>query len=315
MIYCSLPTANLVNLKLGVDKKFLHPLGMNTPTVIGSKGKPVTVTLLDANHCPGAVMFLFQVGKRRILHVGDFRWNKDFMLQHSPLRSIALRQSQLDDIFLDTTYCNDKYALPTQEETILATVELAEKEVARCRRQKLRLLMLFGAYTIGKEKIFLSVAERLGMKVYVDRDRYRTLAALEWPKDRFALLTTDSSETCIWVVPLGHINFKRMATYVKGSDKVFAKRRHDRVVGFRPTGWTMTAKSKSGIISSRTNGILTVHGIPYSEHSSFPELVECIDCLKPKRIIPTVSVSTSEQQVALLLNALKRRGLEGTGTC
>ena len=60
---------------------------------------------------------------------------------------------------------------------------------------------------------------------------------------------------------------------------------------------------------------LTVHGIPYSEHSSFPELVECIDCLKPKRIIPTVSVSTSEQQVALLLNALKRKGLEGTGTC
>ena len=50
---------------------------------------------------------------------------------------------------------------------------------------------------------------------------------------------------------------------------------------------------------------LTVHGIPYSEHSSFPELVECIDCLKP----------TSEQQVALLLNALKRKGLEGTGTC
>ena len=107
---------------------------------------------------------------------------------------------------MDTTHYNEKYALPTQEETILATVELAEKEVARCRRQKLRLL---GAYTIGKKKIFLSVAERLGMKVYVDRDRYRTLAALEWPKDRFALLTTDSSETCIWVVPLGHINFKR----------------------------------------------------------------------------------------------------------
>ena len=127
-------SANLVNLKLGVDKKFLH----EHSDCHWEQGE---ASLLDANHCPGAVMFLFQVGKRRILHVGDFRWNKDFMLQHSPLRSIALRQSQLDDIFLDTTYCNDKYALPTQEETILATVELAEKEVARCRRQKLRLLM------------------------------------------------------------------------------------------------------------------------------------------------------------------------------
>jgi hypothetical protein len=49
-IYCSLPTANLVNQQLGVDKKYLHPLPMDEPTVIASKGKPVTVTLLNANH-------------------------------------------------------------------------------------------------------------------------------------------------------------------------------------------------------------------------------------------------------------------------
>ena len=52
-IYCSLPTASLVHQQLGVDKKHLHPLPMNTPTVIESRGRAVTVTLLDANHCPG----------------------------------------------------------------------------------------------------------------------------------------------------------------------------------------------------------------------------------------------------------------------
>lgn len=50
VIYCSLETANLVHQKLGVDKKYLHPLGLMTPTVIESKGRPVTVTLMDANH-------------------------------------------------------------------------------------------------------------------------------------------------------------------------------------------------------------------------------------------------------------------------
>mmetsp|Transcript_30301 Transcript_30301/g.52473 ORF Transcript_30301/g.52473 Transcript_30301/m.52473 type:complete len:112 (+) Transcript_30301:1783-2118(+) len=94
---------------------------------------------------------------------------------------------------------------------------------------------------------------------------------------------------------------------------------YGRVVGFRPTGWTFrpTAQDKNqrtlpssrpkpgiNLISSKTSGRYSVHGVPYSEHSSFPELVDCLRCLKPKKIIPTVSVSKSEEQVALLLNAL-----------
>jgi hypothetical protein len=202
-IYCSVPTANLVNQQLGIDRKFLHPLPMMTPVVVASRGKPVTVTLLDANHCPGAVMFLFEIGmnknKKHILHVGDFRWNTEFMMTQAPLRPFARGECLLDEIFLDTTYCDPKYTLPTQKEAIEETIKVAKQEVARAKQSKSKILILFGAYTIGKERIYLSVAEALGMKVYVDRRRFRILSALGWPEEKLAILTTRPEESIIWV--------------------------------------------------------------------------------------------------------------------
>ncbi|KAL7553827.1 hypothetical protein ACHAWF_017172 [Thalassiosira exigua] len=320
IIYCSLPTANLVHQQLGVDKRFLHPIPMNTPMVIESKQKPITITLLNANHCPGAIMFLFEVGNRTILHVGDFRWERALMMQAPQLR--AFRDSiRLDELFLDTTYCNKKYTLPTQDEAIRAAIEVAQSEMEMSKKDtKMKTLFLFGSYTIGKEKIYLSVAEHLKQKVYVDSRRYRILSSLEWPKERMNIFTTRKSETNLWVVPLGSVNFKQMRDYMDegNNNKVFTAP-YGRVVGFRPTGWTYSARDKNqrtlpggrpkpgrNLISSKTSGRYSVHGVPYSEHSSFPELVDCLRCLKPKKIVPTVSVSKSEEQIKLLLNELEK---------
>lgn len=316
-IFCSLPTANLVHERLGVAREFLHPLGLNTPVVVESKGRPITVTLFDANHCPGAVMFLFQVGKRTILHVGDFRWHREQMLRNAPLKALSQKNpQQLDDLFLDTTYCNERYNLPSQDVAIKVAIEYAVREVEQAKQKKERLLLIFGAYTIGKERMFLSVAERLGLKVYVDSQRFKVLSALEWPKERLAMLTTKKDESNLWVVPMGHINMKRMPPYVYNlSQAKFPVQKWDRVCGFRPTGWSHSRKPGKSIISTRTQGRLTIHSVPYSEHSAFPELVDCIRTLKPKKITPTVSVSKSQQQVDLLLrnvNIKQRTLLDNT---
>lgn len=251
-------------------------------------------------------MILFTVGKRKILHVGDFRWDREVMLQKSPLRDIALNKTQLDELFLDTTYCDPKYALPSQLDTVQAVIELFQLQ----RDRNKRTLHLFGAYTIGKERIFLSVAEHFGMKVYVDTSRYRILAALEWPKDRMRLLTTNKEESCIWVVPLGHINMKRMPDYFQiANNKPFAPQ-YNEIVGYRPTGWSFSSKPSAGIVSSRKSGNLTIHGLPYSEHSSFPELVDCLACLRPGRIVPTVNAAKSQEQVETLLKGLRTKQTE-----
>jgi Cft2 family RNA processing exonuclease len=78
----------------------------DTPLLVPHQTSPDKYTKLDANHCPGAVMFLFQVGQRHILHKGDFRWNCDRM--YASLKDFIALKIRLDDLFLDTTYCNKK---------------------------------------------------------------------------------------------------------------------------------------------------------------------------------------------------------------
>lgn len=84
-------TANLITRVLGVERKWVVPLEYNAPTVLPNTGG-VICTMIEANHCPGSALFLFE-GKRtvnagdspypvsgvgsarvwRYLHCGDFR--------------------------------------------------------------------------------------------------------------------------------------------------------------------------------------------------------------------------------------------------
>ena len=54
----------------GVKQSAVVPVPMNAPTVI----EDVEVTLFDANHCPGAAMWLFRLKSGKVfLHVGVCR--------------------------------------------------------------------------------------------------------------------------------------------------------------------------------------------------------------------------------------------------
>eukprot|EP00041_Stephanoeca_diplocostata_P033086 m.1083031 g.1083031 ORF g.1083031 m.1083031 type:complete len:187 (-) comp24268_c1_seq5:4211-4771(-) len=121
VIYCSKVTAQLVHLVLEVKQDFVHPLELNVMHEIDGHH----VTLVDANHCPGAVLFVItpqggefaswidkqiqieqEVNLHQLLvnaaeychvHTGDFR------AQPSHWMHPALQDKRVNTVYLDTT--------------------------------------------------------------------------------------------------------------------------------------------------------------------------------------------------------------------
>lgn len=141
-IYCSADTANLIIHMLSVDSKWVHPLPMDVPTIVPDSGG-VTVTLIEANHCPGSCLFLFEgpqtvhagdsafkspfVGSGKVfryLHCGDFRASPQHVMHP------AVKGKQIDHVYLDTTYLDPKYTFPPQPLVISACAELAKRIVS-----------------------------------------------------------------------------------------------------------------------------------------------------------------------------------------
>ena len=123
LIYCSEGTANLIVHMLSVDRKWVHPLPMDTPSLIPNTGG-VTVTLIEANHCPGSCLFFFEgpqtvnagdsnfksrfIGSSKIfryLHCGDFRASPRHILHP------AVYGKLIDHVYLDTTYLDPRVGL------------------------------------------------------------------------------------------------------------------------------------------------------------------------------------------------------------
>ncbi|EFB23324.1 hypothetical protein PANDA_001409, partial [Ailuropoda melanoleuca] len=272
-IYCSEITGNLLRSKLHVQKQYVHPLPMDTECIVNG----VKVVLLDANHCPGAVMILFYLPNGNVLlHTGDFR--ADPTMERSRLAG-----QRVHTLYLDTTYCSPEYSFPSQQEVIQFAINTAFEAVTL----NPRVLVVCGTYSIGKEKVFLAIADVLGSKVGMSQEKYKTLQCLNIPELN-SFITTDMCSSLVHLLPMMQINFKALQSHLK---KCGGK--YDQVLAFRPTGWTHSNKLTSiADIIPQTKGNISIYGIPYSEHSSYLEIKRFVQWLKPQKIIPTVNVGT-----------------------
>ena len=103
----------------------------------------------------------------------------------------------LDYLYLDTTFANPRYTFPSQPAAIAAAVALS-----RPYEGDRGTLLLFGMYTIGKERLFLAVARALKERVYVTPAQFKVLSLLNLPPADAALLTQDPKFSRIHVVTM-----------------------------------------------------------------------------------------------------------------
>ncbi|MCO5605800.1 hypothetical protein L7F22_059984 [Adiantum nelumboides] len=275
-IYCTPVTARLLALCLYVDEKWIHPLPLGEPHLVDG----VEVKMLDANHCPGAAIIHFRLKSgRAILHTGDFRACKAMQ------DYVELKKGSIHTLYLDTTYCNQRYRFPLQKEVIKYVVEVTHTAL----KKNSRTLVVVGAYSIGKERVYLGIAEALNVPIFVESRRSRILGALEWP-EIVSKLSTDASSTLLHVLPIGHLRPQKLRAYLQCYPK------YNAVLAFRPTGWTYSEKigNELHLLKPTVMGSITVYGVPYSEHSSFTELQEFVQFLQPENIIPTVNVGNPQ---------------------
>uniref|UniRef100_A0A8C4YAN4 DNA cross-link repair 1A n=1 Tax=Gopherus evgoodei TaxID=1825980 RepID=A0A8C4YAN4_9SAUR len=265
-------TGNLVKSKLRVQEQYVHTLPMDTECTVNG----IKVVLLDANHCPGATMILFCLPNGNVmLHTGDFR--ADPSMKHCPL----LISRKIHTLYLDTTYCSPEYTFPSQQEVIQFAINTAFETVTL----NPRTLVVCGTYSIGKEKVFLAIAQVLGSKVSMSQDKYKTLQCLESAAVN-SLITMDWNNTLLHLLPMMQINFKGLQNHLNKFSEKF-----DQVLAFRPTGWTYSDSCHAlADIKPQIRGKITIYGIPYSEHSSYLEMKQFVQWLKPQKIIPTVNV-------------------------
>jgi len=291
VVYATATTCALVRLKLGVESSRLRELELH-PAKHRIDG--VSVTLIDANHCPGAAMALFEFddARRSVLHTGDFRFHED-MKTHPALLDASRRGVIL---ILDTTYCAVEHAgIPSQAHVLKCVRDAVVTESVASSRK----LFLFGAYTVGKEKVFFEAAKALKTKVYVGKTRRQVLECLPLTKEERESVTADDTRSNVHVVDMGSTSFKKMAAIQK-----YYKSRFDYVVAFKPTGWTFSAEKKNTRATSRrARGSLIQYSVPYSEHSSLLELREFVKFMKPVRVFPHVGNDRGEN-CARMMNLL-----------
>ncbi|KAJ6005358.1 DNA repair metallo-beta-lactamase [Penicillium sp. IBT 35674x] len=148
--------------------KILRPIPLNTPTDIElTPKKHVRVTLFDANHCPGAVMFLIEGAGKAILYTGDIRaeqWWTNALVRHPLLIPYTMSRKRLDKVYLDTTFAgasNPLREFPSKAEglaELLRKIETYPEDA----------VFYFRSWTFGYEDIWLALSTALHTKIHLD---------------------------------------------------------------------------------------------------------------------------------------------------
>lgn len=190
----NLKYSHLKNLEKGSD--YLKPLQLGVPHLIDMAGYKLAVTLLDSNHCPGSVMFLFEGKGKSVLYTGDTRlepWVLTGLKHERALYKYIFGPRKLDNIYFEMIFAKRNKAanLLPNDEGISRIIELVNKYPPDT------MFHFSVTTTLGFEDVMLRLHSFFDTKVHVDKETYKLFADIADPQifDRGPLFIPLQSKT------------------------------------------------------------------------------------------------------------------------
>ncbi|KAL7931533.1 beta-lactamase-like protein [Trichoderma chlorosporum] len=150
------------------------PLPLESTTTIELRpGNSIQVTLFDANHCPGSVMFLIEGHGKAILYTGDVRcepWFVNAITRNPALIEYTCGIKTIDTIYLDTSF-TDNIPFQTKAEGIS---ELLHKVM----RYPNDTVFYIQSWTYGYEDVWIALSKALNSPIHVDDYKLRIYNSL-----------------------------------------------------------------------------------------------------------------------------------------
>ncbi|KAE9393262.1 hypothetical protein BT96DRAFT_227522 [Gymnopus androsaceus JB14] len=309
------------------SRDLLNVFPMDTPTKVElGRDKEVTITLFDANHCPGAVMYLIEGSEGAILHTGDFRAEPWFLesIKHNPLLQpyLALSEDEtstnngngivktLEAIYLDTACVMQNYQVPTKDDATSGLIDLLKLYPPST-------YFFINSWTWGYEDTLKAIARAFNCRIHLDNYKYKVYSRFISDPLLRALGTTDPDEThfhaCERFSRCRHVNVDQDGNFINDDDGDEASEDTidvaNRIFFGKPLKETKDSSQKKKLViyinpvSSMTpeswlqyqattkkqlaNGdVVRSLLVPLSRHSPLPELQSFVSLFRPKRVIP-----------------------------
>ncbi|KAJ4358332.1 swr1 complex component [Didymosphaeria variabile] len=163
-------------------RRLAKPLPLDTPTAIElAPGNNIQVTLIDANHCIGAVMFLIEGHGKAILYTGDIRaetWWVDSLVKNPILLPYTLGSRRLDCMYLDTTFATKSHPYREFQSKAEGIKELLDK----VSKYPDDTVFYFHSWTFGYENVWIALSGFLRSRIHLDSYRtgiYGSLSSLD----------------------------------------------------------------------------------------------------------------------------------------
>ncbi|XP_056429353.1 protein artemis isoform X2 [Hyla sarda] len=308
-LYCSPVTKELLltSPKYEFWEKRIRAIEVDTPTQISlideatGEKEEVLITLLPAGHCPGSVMFLFQGQNGTVLYTGDFRLAKGEVSRMELLHS-GSRVKDIESVYLDTTFCDPKFfQIPSREECLLGILELVRSWITL---GPYHVVWLNCKAAYGYEYLFTNLSEEFGAKVHVNKlDMFRNMPEI------LCQVTTDRRtqiHACRHPVNEEFMRGNRMPCGMYSGDGVPL-----RVISIKPSTMWFGERTRKTNVIVRTGD--SSYRACFSFHSSFSEIKDILNYIKPVNVYPNViPVGKTQEYVEEILRPFCRSYSEST---